>query len=90
MKPVISIEYCPKCGWLLRAAYMAQEFLTTFLDDIDSVTLKPSEIAGRYTISVNDEIIFDRKRHGGFPEIKEFAQAYEIYTQVLLFNSLPK
>jgi selenoprotein W-related protein len=74
MKPVISIEYCPKCGWLLRAAYMAQEFLTTFLDDIDSVTLKPSEIAGRYTISVNDEIIFDRKRHGGFPEIKELKQ----------------
>jgi selenoprotein W-related protein len=27
MKPTITIEYCPKCNWLLRAAYMAQELL---------------------------------------------------------------
>jgi selenoprotein W-related protein len=74
MKPVITIEYCPKCGWLLRAAYMSQEFLTTFLEDIDSVTLKPSEVSGRYTIAVNDEIVFDRKKYGGFPEIKELKQ----------------
>jgi len=74
MKPAITIEYCPKCGWLLRAAYMAQEFLTTFLEDIDSVTLKPSEVGGHYTISINDDIVFDRKIHGGFPEIKELKQ----------------
>lgn len=53
---------------------MAQEFLTTFLEDIDSVTLKPSETSGLYTISVNNEIVFDRKSHGGFPEIKELKQ----------------
>jgi selT/selW/selH-like putative selenoprotein len=74
MKPIIEIEYCPKCGWLLRAGYMAQEFLTTFLDDIDSVTLKPSEISGRYLISINQEVVFDRKQYGGFPEIKELKQ----------------
>lgn len=74
MKPAITIEYCPKCGWLLRAAYMAQEFLTTFLEDIESVTLKPSETSGRYTICIGDEIVYDRKRHGGFPEIKELKQ----------------
>jgi len=74
MKPFITIEYCPKCGWLLRAAYMAQEFLTTFIDDLDSVRLKPSEVPGRYSISINDEIVFDRKREGGFPEIKELKQ----------------
>lgn len=74
MKPAITIEYCPKCGWLLRAAYMAQEFLTTFLEDVDSVTLRPSEVGGRYTISINDDIVFDRKLHGGFPEIKELKQ----------------
>jgi selenoprotein W-related protein len=53
---------------------MAQEFLTTFLDDIDSVTLKPSEVAGRYMIAINNESVFDRKRYGGFPEIKELKQ----------------
>ena len=74
MKPAITIEYCPKCGWLLRAAYMAQELLTTFLEDVDSVTLRPSEVAGRYSISINDDIVFDRKVHGGFSEIKELKQ----------------
>ena len=74
MKPTITIEYCPKCGWLLRAAYMAQEFLTTFVDDIAAVTLKPGEISGRYTIFINDEIIFDRKQEDRFPEIKELKQ----------------
>ncbi|GAA4137993.1 SelT/SelW/SelH family protein [Sphingobacterium kyonggiense] len=74
MKPSIQIEYCPKCGWLLRAAYMAQELLTTFSDDLYAVSLQPSEIAGRYTVYLNQEIIFDRKREGRFPEIKELKQ----------------
>lgn len=74
MKSFITIEYCPKCGWLLRAAYMAQEILTTFTDDLKGVTLVPSEISGQYTISVNDETLFDRKEQGRFPEIKELKQ----------------
>ena len=74
MKPTIIIEYCPKCGWLLRAAYMAQELLTTFAEELGGVTLKPSEVAGRYTISVNEEAVFDRKREGGFADIKEIKQ----------------
>ena len=53
---------------------MAQEFLSTFLEDVDSVKLKPSEVGGRYSISINDDIVFDRKRYGGFPEIKELKQ----------------
>jgi len=74
MKPVIIIEYCPKCGWMLRAAYMAQELLTTFTGDIKSVTLVPSETNGRYQIFIDDKKIFDRKDFGGFPEIKEIKQ----------------
>ncbi len=71
MKPVVTIEYCPKCGWLLRAAYMAQELLTTFADELGGVTLRPSEVAGRYTISIDDQVVFDRKQHGGFADIKD-------------------
>jgi selenoprotein W-related protein len=74
MKPIITIEYCPKCGWLLKAAYMAQEILTTFTEDIKMVALQPSETAGRYTISVNEELLFDRKAQERFPEIKELKQ----------------
>jgi len=73
-KPTITIEYCPKCRWLLRAAYMAQELLTTFEADLHGVLLQPSENAGRYTIFINDDVLFDRKREGRFPEIKELKQ----------------
>lgn len=74
MKPTIYIEYCPKCGWLLRAAWMAQELLNTFSDDIFGVMLQPSEVNGRFTITVNENKIFDRKESNGFPEIKFLKQ----------------
>lgn len=59
---------------MLRAAYMAQEVLSSFTDEIHGVMLVPSEIAGRYTVRVADQEIFDRKRAGRFPEIKELKQ----------------
>ena len=74
MKPSVTIEYCPKCQWLLRAAYMAQEFLTTFEIELDSVALKPSDVNGSFHISIDGKKIFDRKEFGGFPEIKELKQ----------------
>lgn len=74
MKPTIAIEYCPKCGWMLRAAYMAQELLTTFTDEINGVLLRPSETGGVYIITINEVQVFDRKEMGRFPEIKELKQ----------------
>ncbi len=73
-KPVVVIEYCPKCHWLLRASYMSQELLTTFEAELGGALLKPSEVAGRYTIFIDDALIFDRKREGHFPEIKQLKQ----------------
>lgn len=74
MKPTIAIEYCPKCGWLLRSAWLAQELLTTFQDDLHSVTLIPSETGGRFEVRLNDKVIWDRKTEGRFPEAKEVKQ----------------
>jgi len=74
MKPIMVIEYCPKCGWLLRAAYMAQEMLTTFTEDLKGITLQPSAVSGVFRISINDAIVFDRKAYGGFAGIKELKQ----------------
>lgn len=70
-KPLVQIEYCPKCGWLLRSAYMAQELLTTFVDDLMGVTLIPSETGGNFTVKINGNLLFDRKQMERFPEIKE-------------------
>jgi len=74
MRPKVEIEYCPKCGWMLRAAYMAQELLNTFTDDVYGITLVPSEINGRFQVRVEQTVVFDRKREGRFPEIKELKQ----------------
>lgn len=74
MKASVSIEYCPKCGWLLRAAWMAQELLTTFSEDLHGVTLIPSEVSGRYLVTLDGEVLWDRKREGRFPEPKELKQ----------------
>lgn len=40
-RPRITILYCTQCNWLLRAAWMAQELLQTFGQDIGEVALIP-------------------------------------------------
>lgn len=74
LKPTVSIEYCPKCGWMLRSAYMAQELLSTFTDDLHGVLLQPSATGGTFVIRIDDQLVFDRKHEGRFPEIKELKQ----------------
>jgi len=73
MKPRITIEYCTQCRWLLRAAWMAQELLTTFPDDLEEVALKPGQ-GGVYEISADGETLWSRRQEGRFPEPKELKQ----------------
>jgi selenoprotein W-related protein len=73
MKPHISITYCTQCQWLLRAAWMAQELLQTFGDDLGEVALVPGT-GGIFTIEVDGELIWDRKERQGFPEAKVLKQ----------------
>lgn len=74
MKPSIEIEYCTGCRWLLRAAWIAQELLTTFQKELGAVTLKPSDTSGAFFVRIEQEMIWDRKQQGGFPEMKELKQ----------------
>jgi selT/selW/selH-like putative selenoprotein len=41
MGPRVEIEYCTQCRWLLRAAWLAQELLTTFEHELGEVALVP-------------------------------------------------
>ena len=41
--PRLEIEYCTQCRWLLRAAWLAQELLTTFVDELGEVALVPGK-----------------------------------------------
>lgn len=72
-KPVLLIHYCTQCRWLLRAAYFAQELLTTFEQDLGGVTLQPG-MGGVFEVKLKDKILWSRKEAGRFPEVKEIKQ----------------
>ena len=71
--PRVEIEYCTQCRWLLRAAWMAQELLTTFVEDLGEVALVPGT-GGVFEIRLDGELLFSRKDAGRFPEAKEIKQ----------------
>ncbi|RLA47134.1 MAG: SelT/selW/selH selenoprotein [Gammaproteobacteria bacterium] len=73
-KPRIEIHYCPACHWLPRSAWMAQELLHTFNDELAEVALLPASESGRFEIRLGQQLIWDRKRDGGFPDIKTLKQ----------------
>ena len=69
----ITIAYCTQCRWLLRAAWMAQELLTTFEDELAEVALRPAT-GGLFEVRVEGELVWSRAADGGFPEIKVLKQ----------------
>lgn len=71
--PRIAITYCTQCLWLLRAAWMAQELLSTFSTELREVALVPGT-GGIFQIHYDDALIWDRKADGGFPEAKVLKQ----------------
>lgn len=72
--PTIEITYCRLCGWGLRAGWMAQELLSTFAEEIGSVTLTPDATGGVFEVRIKDELVWSRKEQGRFPEMKEIRQ----------------
>ena len=49
---------------------MAQELLHTFNDELAEVALLPASESGRFEIRLDQQLLWDRKRDGGFPDIK--------------------
>lgn len=71
--PKIEIEYCTQCRWLLRAAWTAQELLTTFQDEVKEVSLQPGT-GGIFEVRIGPDIIWSRSAKQRFPEMKELKQ----------------
>ncbi|KAF7712546.1 Uncharacterized protein PECH_004087 [Penicillium ucsense] len=49
--PRVAIKFCTQCRWMLRAAYFAQELLSTFGTDLGEVALVPVT-GGVFTITI--------------------------------------
>ncbi|MBD8680645.1 SelT/SelW/SelH family protein [Pseudomonas sp. CFBP 13719] len=72
-KPQVVITYCTQCQWLLRAAWLAQELLSTFGEDLGQVALAPAS-GGRFLITCDGVQVWERRADGGFPEAKVLKQ----------------
>ena len=72
-KPNVAITYCRQCNWLMRSAWMAQELLSTFSEELGAVTLIPST-GGAFQIEIDGELVWERKRDGGFPDAATLKQ----------------
>ncbi|KAG9257315.1 Rdx family-domain-containing protein [Emericellopsis atlantica] len=73
--PRVTIQFCTQCKWLLRAAYYAQELLSTFSTSLGEVALQPST-GGTFVVQIyhgtaEAKTLWDRRTDGGFPETKE-------------------
>jgi len=71
--PHVEIEYCNQCGFVLRSVWLAQELLSTFRDEIGSVTLTPGG-GGIFLVTLDQVTVWDRRQEGRFPEAKELKQ----------------
>lgn len=71
--PRLEIVYCTQCRWLLRAAWLAQELLTTFERELGEVALVPGQ-GGVLEVRLDGELLFRRADEGRFPEAKELKQ----------------
>lgn len=58
---------------MLRAAWYAQELLTTFSEEVGEVSLVPGT-GGIFQIHCDSVLIWDRKSMEGFPDIKQLKQ----------------
>ena len=72
-KPRVEIEFCTQCRWLLRAAWLAQELLSTFETEIGEVALIPGT-GGVFEVRCGGQVLWSRKQEGRFPEAKELKQ----------------
>jgi selenoprotein W-related protein len=53
---------------------MGQELLTTFAEEIGSLTLIPDNTGGVFEVRIDGNVVWSRSEQGRFPEIKELKQ----------------
>lgn len=77
--PRVTIEFCTRCKWNLRAAWYLQELLSTFGTDLGEVALQPGS-DGTFIVKIDtndsngENLLWDRKSVQRFPDSKELKQ----------------
>ncbi|MFC4159883.1 SelT/SelW/SelH family protein [Chitinimonas lacunae] len=66
----VEIRYCRQCRWLLRAAWLAQELLSSLEEELSEVALQPGS-GGIFEVVADGVTVWERRRDGGFPDAAE-------------------
>ncbi len=70
VSPRVEILYCTRCRFMLRAAYLAQELLTTFEKELGEVALIPSS-GGIFEVTLDGETLATNRETKRIPEAAE-------------------
>ncbi len=68
--PRVEIHYCTQCRFMLRAAYLAQELLTSFEKELGEVALVPSS-GGIFEVTLDGETLASNRESKRMPEAGE-------------------
>ncbi len=70
----IEITYCRRCKFMLRAAWMAQELLSSFEDDLSEVVIKPGS-GGILEVTLDGDVIATNRDHQPMPDTSDVKRA---------------
>lgn len=70
----LEIEYCTQCGFLPRAAWLAQELLATFALGVREVALVPGR-GGVFEVRLDGEKLFNLRESEEFVDPRKVKQA---------------
>ncbi len=68
--PRIEITYCTKCKFLLRAAWLAQEVLSSFEQELGEVALRPGS-GGIFEVTLDGEVVASNRETKKMPDAAE-------------------
>ena len=69
-KPRVEIEYCTRCKFQLRAAWLAQELLATFDQELGEVALVPGS-GGIFEIRLDGDMVASNRESKKMPDVSE-------------------
>lgn len=72
--PRVTITYCTKCRFMLRATWLAQELLTTFADELGEVAVIPGS-GGIFEVTLDGEVIATNRDHAPMPDPSQVKRA---------------
>ncbi len=65
--PRVEITYCTQCRFLLRAAWLAQELLSSFENELGEVALRPGS-GGIFEVRLDGEVIASNRESKQMPD----------------------